>query len=174
MNLSYEEGYAYMLQLTKNLPAGTTGAFQIGRLNINYPGYKKVGDYKLTIGGSAPLHTDIVTEICSFTDSTNFRLVVQFLDALYINGTKSNLDIISPEFKHKIFWITLQEEINYPQPRYKGRKLPFQRFYEAALIHNTAITLLDVKARTNNHSSGVPPLYNLQNIPNIIIPSFYS
>lgn len=163
-----------MIKLAEDLPAGTTGAFEIGRLHISYPGYKEVGDYKLTIGGSAPLHTDIVTEICNFTDSTNFRLVVEFLDALYKNGTKSNLNIISPEFKHKIFWITLQEEINYPQPRYKGRKLPFQRFYEAALVHNTSITLSDVKARTNNHSSGVPQLYNLQSIHDIIIPSFYT
>jgi hypothetical protein len=78
---------------------------------------------------------------------------------------------INPAFKDKVFWITLQEEINYPQPKFFGRKLPFQRYFEATLIHTGCITLAQVKARTNNHGGARPELLS----PNAIrIPDFYS
>lgn len=160
--------------MASQCPTGNKKTFMIGELSITYPGYKKVGDYRLSINGHAPSHTDIVYEIYNYTTANNFNNVVNFLDELYNNGTRVNINIIDEEYKHKIFWITLQEEINYPQPQYKGRRLPFQRFYEAALIHKGIITLEAVNSRTNNHGNQVPTLLELQTVPTIVMPSFYT
>lgn len=159
-----------MTNLAQGLAPGQTNSFNVGNLVITYPGYKKIGDYKLTENSQAPKHTDIVSIIHTHTNASNFDTVVSFLEDVYLNGLHANSILINPAFKEKIFWITLQEEINYPQPRYAGRKLPFQRFFEAALIHKGLITLPLVCQRTNNHGGPKPTLLPLNGI---IRPSFY-
>ena len=171
MNMDYKEGCQYMVNLTNQLTSTDKKTFTIGELSITYPGYKNDGDYKLTIDGLAPRHEDIVKEIYNYTTSKNFNNVVNFLEDVYENGTNATIRDILPNYKNKLFWITLQEEINYPQPRYKGRKLPFQRFYEAALVHKEIINLNDVNDRTNNHGNRIPRLLKLTDIK---VPSFYT
>ena len=120
--------------------------------------------------GKAPKHEDIVIEIFNFTNEENFTGVVNFLDDMYVNGLFATSDLFSKKIKEKIFWITLQEEINYPQPQYAGRRLSFQRFYEAALIRKGICSLEEVIKRTNNHGKHKPELYKCDDI---IHPSFY-
>ena len=152
----------------RNAPLG--GSFSVGSLVITYPGFKGHGDYKLTENGVAPRHTDIVHIISQLTNVDNFDAVVEFLNAVYTNGLDAtNTPLFNQAFKEKIFWITLQEEINYPQPRFKGRRLTFQRFFEASLTHTNIISIEDVLKRTNNHGKTAPTL--LDNVPTI--PSFY-
>ena len=160
-----------MKDLVSQLEENESSSFSVGELDINYPGYKGVGDYRLTINGVAPKHTDIVEEVYESTNRENIEEVIAFLDDVYTNGLNATSEIFSNEFSEKIYWITLQEEMNYPQPRYRGRKLPFQRFYEGALSKVSNLDIKRVKSRTNNHGSGVPQLLNINNYP---IPSFYN
>ena len=160
-----------MKGLVLKLEEGETKSFSIGELVINYPGYKKTGDYQLTINGIAPKHTEIVNEIYKATTSKNIDAIISFLDDVYTNGLNAKPIVFSKECIEKRFWITLQEEINYPQPKYRGRKLPFQRFYEAALAKMKNIDVKKIETRTNNHGSGVPKLFK---VINYAIPSFYN
>jgi hypothetical protein len=170
--MNYPEGVQHMKDLSAKLGQGLKSSFTVGDLVINYPGYKEKGDYQLTINGKAPNHTDIVRELYNATNLQNLNGVIAFLDDIYKNGLNATSTMFSRAFIQKIYWITLQEEINYPQPIYKGRKLPFQRFYEGALAKvNPELDLTNVLKRTNNHSSGVPELINIQNH---LIPSFYN
>ena len=129
--MNYAQGVVYMKDLTEKNPLG--GSFTVGGLLITYPGFKKSGDYKLTENGAAPRHTDIANAISQQTNANNFNDVVSFFEDVYANGLNATNITFSQAFKEKIYWITLQEEINYPQPRYKGRRLTFQRFFEASL-----------------------------------------
>jgi len=170
--MNFEQGISYMRHLTEKLKASgsTFGYLRRDNLVIKYPGYKKNGDYRLSENGKAPKHEDIVVEIFNFTNAENFERVVSFLADVYANGLFATSNVLSKNFKEKIFWITLQEEINYPQPQYAGRRLSFQRFYEAALIKKGVCSLKDVIHRTNNHGKSKPELYKCDDI---IHPVFY-
>lgn len=172
-------------------------------IKILYPGYKQNGgDYRMVINGSSPpKHTDIVNNFHQMTtisiSSINqnnannpaitpnrikaliiseINQIIDFLDSIYINGLNhvttlgSNEDIL----KNIIYWITLQEDINYPRPKFRGIRLSYCRFYEGILsaFDSNLFPLATVHSRTNNHGKGVPSLYN--NIPTgIKRPSFY-
>jgi hypothetical protein len=171
--MTYEEGIQKMKQLADELKEkGEPGAsFSVGELVINYPGYKQHGDYKLSVNNEAPKHTSIVKEIFDQTNKENFTAVISFLEDVYQNGLHAMTNIFTDSFKQKLYWITLQEEINYPQPGRSGRRLPFQRYYEAALA---AIGLADIDKvlyRTNHKGKGRPPLFDIKNSR---LPIFYS
>lgn len=98
--------------------------------------------------------------------------MVSLLDDIYQNGT--NIDISKYSYSETerlaalIYWITLQDEINYPQPRYNGRRMPFCRYFEAVYCaKNNDFTLEDVCKRCNNRRH-VPALYSISKAP-----SFY-
>jgi hypothetical protein len=170
--MTYEQGIQKMKQLADELQqkGELTGSFSVGELVIEYPGYKQHGDYKLSVNNEAPKHTSIVKEIFEQTNSRNFEAITHFLEDVYENGLNAMTAIFSETFKEKIYWITLQEEINYPQPGRSGRRLPFQRYYEAALA---AIGLADIDKvlyRTNHKGKGRPPLFEIKNIK---LPGFY-
>ena len=170
--MNYIEGVAHMKELASKLQPKEKESFSLGPLTINYPGYKREGDYQLTINGLAPKHTDIVNVIYATTNTHNLEGIIAFLDDVYTNGLKAKSTVFPEAFIQKIYWITLQEEINYPQPRFQGRKLTFQRFYEGALAKvSTTIDINFVKERTNNHGSSVPKLFEIKNYT---IPSFYN
>ena len=160
-----------MKKLACELDPNEYKSFSVGDIVISYPGAKEKGDYRLTINNNAPKHSDIVIEIYELTTPENLNSIIESLDDVFTNGTNALAGIFSKELILKLFWITLQEEINYPNPPYKGRKLPFQRFYEAALakVDNTPIS--SVVARTNNHGGRVPrPIATNSHR----VPSFYS
>lgn len=178
-DLTYEDGVAHMKALTESLAKSVAGTkeenkpyirmFNVGQLLISYPGRKHPGDYKVTEYGVAIPHTAIVKDIYKLTTKENFDEVSKFLSRMYSAGlAATGIGNFSQQLKEKIFWVTLQEEINYPPPRYSGRKMPFQRYYEAALIksgdiieNNKKVDLLEVLNRTNNHGGRRPKLFNI-------------
>lgn len=170
--MNFTEGVAKMKSLAEELKRNKvqTGYLKAGSLVISYPGYKKSGDYRLSENGVAPKHTDIVSEIYNSTCEENFDAIVNFLEDVYTNGLYAKATIFPPSFKEKIFWITLQEEINYPPPQYAGRKLSFQRFYEGALAKTGVTDLPAVLARTNNHGKERPVLFKVEQYKT---PAFY-
>lgn len=170
--MTYPEGVRKMKKLAEELKqkGELTGSFVFGSLLITYPGYKEQGDYKLTENGTAPKHTDIIQEIFNQTTAENMDSIIRYLDDVYHNGLNARPSVFSQSFTEKLFWITLQEEINYPQPLKSGRRLPFQRFYEAALCKMGLIQMEALIARTNNHGKQKPPLLDVKQYRR---PSFY-
>jgi len=169
--MNYPEGVEHMKGLVSKLKPGKVASFSVGVLKINYPGKKKNGDYQVSIDGVAPTHTDIVNEVYTATSKENIHDIIELLDDVYQNGLNATSNILPRAFIEKLYWITMQEEINYPQPKFKGRKLPFQRFYEAALAKvSHDLDLKRVHIRTNNHGVGTPRLLKVKGYP---IPSFY-
>lgn len=161
--MNYEQGTLHMKNLAAQLKEGQKSFFIVGNLRIDYPGYKTVGDYRLSSNGKAPKHTDIVQFIYDHTNENNYNEIIEALSDIYSNGLLSTNPFFSKELKETIFWITLQEEINYPQPQYSGRKLPYQRFYEGALAKLKLVDLELVITRTNNHGKSRPVLFDIEN-----------
>lgn len=168
--MTFEQGVEHMKNICVQLQKGQNNFFEVGQLRIDYPGYKNNGDYRLSINGTAPKHTDIVLEFYNLANDTNHDIIIEALNDLYQNGLNSTHHFFSQEQKELLYWITLQEEINYPQPKFSGRKLPFQRFYEGVLAKLGHIELEVVIQRTNNHGVGRPKLLNISDINH---PIFY-
>lgn len=170
--MNYEEGILHMLERYDSLEDKKLKAnFQVGDLTITYPGYKKKGDYRLSKNGAAPTHVQIVNSVYNLTTPDNFNQIKQALNWLYNSGLKCELTFFSNAGKELIYWITLQEEINYPQSDgFAGRKLCFQRYYEGALAKLGYIDLEQVHLRTNNHSGPRPALLQIKDIEH---PIFY-
>lgn len=186
MKITYQNAVAHM----NNLALTHKGSQQYqhtltinNNLEIKYPGYKGGTDYKALYKGTPPSHNFIVNLIHDNTTPNNVVDVHKFLQHIYNNGTTSyfaptlhGTQWINQDLQDLIFWVTLQEDINYPRPRFKGIKLPLSRFFEASLIHNgNFYNLKEIHNRTNNHG-GPPPSNNKKSILQIhqyTIPSFY-
>lgn len=166
--MNYSEGINHMLQLSR-----TTGNFSpYNGIVINYPGYKHQGDYRLTVNeGSAPKHEDISIMLYNLISNNiyTFQQLKHFLTDIYYNGTNTTYENNDLQYlQHLIYWITLQEEINYPRSSgYAGINLAFCRFVEAIYCTqpNINFTIENVQTRCNNHGYKKPQLYNLPNAP---------
>lgn len=169
--MDFQQGVLFMKQLHAQMPKYSerysNSIKTSGGLDILYPGKKKPGDYKVELNGSTPTHHDVCLEIYNHLTEENIEDYVDFLEDVYENGLTSTNET-NDYLKDLIFWVSLQEEINYPQPRFKGRRLAFCRYYEAILAKKGTLTLEALKSRCNNHSQGVPTLYKHTNKP-----SFY-
>ncbi|ASI81959.1 hypothetical protein CN300_00430 [Bacillus thuringiensis] len=161
----------------------------ISGLVLYYPGYKNaVGDYKLTFLGKELKHSHICNDIfnyCSF--QTNFpRYMALILKAIYENGISAmspvpgfniilqNKSYDFEEFKTLIYWITLQEEINYPiKNNAMSVKLPFSRYYESIYVAYTNQNNININTIMQRADGTIP--YNILeglNVPeNLILPT---
>ena len=71
----------------------------------------------------------------------------------FYNETGNSFDLTIEELIKSIKWIVLQEDINYPIPRFEGRKMPFARYIETIFItQNNSHTLEEVISRALSHS----------------------
>lgn len=169
--MDYNEGVQHMLNLKNQ-----KGSFSpIAGITVNYPGRKKPGDYRLEFNNRvAPTHADICLNLYNLITYNNytFNIMNNFLSDIYNNGTNTTYcDATLEELKHIIYWITLQEEINYPRSKgYAGINLAFCRFFEAiySTLPTSNITINQVQVRCNNHGINRPVLYNIN-----IAPDFY-
>ena len=165
----YSGGKQFMLNLC-NCPPNNQGQFTAySNIIIHYPGYKKNGDYRLEIqGGTVPSHSDICKILHNLivNNRYSFSVLEQLLEDIYENGTLTDYEDRNLKYlQNLIFWVTLQEEINYPRtkPWFAGRNLAFCRCYEAIYCTRpeSAFTIRDVLGRCNNHGKGRPVLYRL-------------
>lgn len=99
-------------------------------LVLYYPGYKKaVGDYKLTLLNIELKHSHICKAIfnyCSYQPNFPQKIAQVLKKEIYEKGINAKspspifgITIQNPrydfeQFKTLLYWITLQEEINYP------------------------------------------------------------
>ncbi len=166
--MNYTEGIEYMLNLRNE--RGQFSPYE--GILINYPGYKRAGDYRLTVqGGTAPRHATISNQLYNLINDNvyTFQQLRDFLIDIYYNGTNTTYDNANLQYlQHLIYWITLQEEINYPRRRgFAGINLAFCRFVEAiySTQPNINFTIQTVQARCDNHGGPRPILYNIINAP---------
>lgn len=66
------------------------------------------------------------------------------------DGNKHALTI--EELFHSILWISLQEDLNYPMPRFEGRRMSFSRYLETIWQLDNEHTLSEVIERALSHS----------------------
>lgn len=138
-------------------------------LKIEYPGYKNNGlDYRLSLNNFNIPHTEIVRVIYNLSTSNYHHEITEFLIDINQNGLLANHNRTLPivqiagislnveQFKALIFWVTLQENFNYPAPKL-GIRMPFYRYIEAVIAarHPDLITLQAVLYRTGY--KGKPP-----------------
>ncbi|MBO0429992.1 hypothetical protein JZO82_12520 [Vagococcus fluvialis] len=137
---------------------------------IYYPGKKGIKDYRLEFNGKTISHPDIARSFYSLSNIYSQELI-DFIVDIYTNGLSATYskklpstinvlghNITFDEFKFLIYFTILQEEINYPQPRFQGTKMPSHRFIEAVVssVQPQIITFDEVVSRINNHGRGVP------------------
>lgn len=169
--MNYIEGVKHMHQLCHQVaphPLYTHSFEPYDDIIIQYPGRKYNGDYRMNVSSfGVPTHIDISTMLYDLIIDNHFtyQTIKTFLTDIYNNGTNTTYNNNKLTYlQHLIYWVTLQEEINYPRAKnYAGINLAFCRFFEAiyATQPDSPFTLTDVLRRCNNHGSAKPSLYNL-------------
>lgn len=153
------------------------------QIELQYPGRILKGDYRLSFFGKALSHTDIVCDIYDFVLSNRENqlqradYIANLLADIFENGLNANSNsllniringqmLTMDQFKTLVYWIVLQEDINYPRPNFMGVKLPLIRYIEAAIsaIHPEIITIDEVLGRTDMRDGILHNAINNHNI----------
>lgn len=166
--MNYSEGIRHILSLV-----GENGSFSpFADIVIHYPGRGKKGDYRLTVqGGEAPTHAQMSRRLYNLINGNNYsyQQLKHLLSDIHSNGTNTDyIDLNLKYLQHLIYWITLQEEINFPRSKGKsGINLAFCRYLEAIYSSQplSNFTIEDVEARCNNYGQPKPPLYIINDSP---------
>lgn len=166
--MNYSKGIEYMIARCEN--SGTFSPYN--GILINYPGYKKKGDYRLTVKrGQAPPHSAICMYLYNLIENGyySFDKLYHFLSDVYSNGTNTKYTDYALEYlQYLIYWITLQEEINYPRNKgFAGINLAFCRFFEAIYCTQSLsnFNIQTVQSRCNNHGNNK---LNLKGVNNFV------
>lgn len=118
------------------------------KLAIRYPGYKTTErkcDYCVYLvdeKGEHPIsHVEIMTDLYNKTTVQNFKYMKKYIEDVAKIGRNISVDcVLAPVFDNGfsfeqltdlMFYIAIQEDINYPEARYQGRKMCFYRYLEA-------------------------------------------
>ena len=72
------------------------------------------------------------------------------------NKDGNKYDLTYEELFHSILWISLQEDLNYPMPRFEGRRMSFSRYLESVWQIDSNHTLQEVIQRALSHSMPIP------------------
>lgn len=143
---------------------------QLPNLVLLYPGrIPNRGDYRLEFHNQALSHTDMVRAVYECTLNGHGENITAFLVEIYYKGlnaqpnydfyiTIANHHLNMDQFKQLVYWLILQEDINYPRPRFMGVRMPILRYIEGAVAaaQPNLLSLERVFRRTNNHG-GPPP-----------------
>lgn len=174
-NLTYEEGKQWVKAHCIKDKNGERLITQVyPGLQICYPGKKESGDYILFVHDRVLKHSDICVILVSYIylGKLTYDEAIDLLEDVCRNGCKNDESVPDEikAFTRLLFWATLQEEINYPQPRFEGRRMSFKRYAEAALStrKDSPLKLKEVMERADDYRL---PKNNSIDFPNK--PSFY-
>ena len=118
------------------------------QLAIRYPGYKTTKTkcdycvYLVDEEGEHPIsHVEIMNDLYNKTTAYNFQHMKRYIEQVATVGRNVSIDeTLIPAFKQGfpfevltdlMFYIAIQEDINYPNDRFQGRKMCFYRYLEA-------------------------------------------
>lgn len=145
-------------------------------IRLLYPGKLGHGDYLLQFNEIPFSHEDfcrlMIEDInAAVSPEQKYKKWMILLEDVFYNGTMNITDSNNDEFliKSLVFWITLQEEINYPNGM--GRLHPFCRYAEAIGSTRTSMyTFDDILSRINNKDN--PRHFKKLDFPDS--PSYYN
>lgn len=159
-NQSYDDAKSRMIFICNMLKqANENKSYNISStVQIECPGRKQaIGDYMVKVSGYVMTHEKMCFKIFSYVSDgiISQNAMRNILDDVYYNGCVDNCfdNNIEKELKKQIFWLTLQEDINYPIEKGKlGRKHPLYRYAEALIAadRNNEKSLSDVIVRVNH------------------------
>lgn len=153
------------------------------RIAIRYPGYKTKSNrsdycvYLVDEYGEHPIsHVEIMNDLYQKTTPQNYELMKQFVEAVALYGK----DIRIPEFLYEaeadgftfeeltslMFYISIQEDINYPMPRYMGRTMCYFRYLEAVYCKVNSHHLMEDAIEKATRRYG-PPAPNWNDVGNL-------
>lgn len=118
------------------------------RLAIRYPGYKTTRNkcdycvYLVNEDGEHPIsHVEIMYDLYDKTTVQNYQYMKRYIEDVATIGRDVNIHTsLFQTFEHGfslekltdlMFYIAIQEDINYPGERFQGRKMCFYRYLEA-------------------------------------------
>lgn len=172
-NLTYTQGIDYICNIRSYTGQNTGDLTLYEDISIHYPGYKGYHDYRLSIHGQGPPSHKKICEIL-YTAVTkkrySFETMEKFLEITHQNGTCCSFeDAYLRYLNYLIFWVTLQEEINFPRSSgYAGINLAYCRYYEAIYSTRTDdFTIEQVYQRCDNHGQSKPALFEIKNASSI-------
>ncbi len=175
-DLSYAQGKEKMITLYERyIKVGKT-AYKVGdSVKIITPGNKKRGDYRVEVYGHSLTHKEMCLKIFSYITEGIVRCeeMCHMLDWIHDNGfersERDNRLIL--ELKRQIYWLTLQEDINYPIEDQKlGHMHPLFRYAEALVVAQGKPSLTKVY---DNVDSKTPKGIQLFDTRGVIVPSYY-
>ncbi len=165
--MPFADDILYMKNLYTKMPVqevhGNTHSLEehVPGLQLRYPGALrggKTGDYCLYLNDFAPSHIHVVRAVhtyCEISGHDGAESMLCFLEDLATNGLTGTVDLPSPfeiaghrlegrQTRVLLYWLILQEDINYPSPRHMGVRMPFVRYTEA-VISSILPDLLDIE-----------------------------
>lgn len=119
------------------------------QLAIRYPGYKTTSSkcdfcvYLVDNNGEKSIsHVEIMNDLYNKTTMRNYQYMKRYIEDVATIGRNANIPIsLYYEYGNNgfsfekltdlMFYIALQEDINYPEVRFQGRKMCFYRYLEA-------------------------------------------
>ncbi|MBQ3544228.1 MAG: hypothetical protein IJA34_04490 [Lachnospiraceae bacterium] len=118
------------------------------QLAIRYPGYKTTRNkcdycvYLVDEDGEHPIsHVEIMYDLYGKTTVQNYQHMKKYIEDVATIGRHVNIHTsLFQAFEHGfsfekltdlMFYIAIQEDINYPGARFQGRKMCFYRYLEA-------------------------------------------
>lgn len=156
------------------------------KIAIRYPGYKTTStkcDYcvvLVTDGAEEPIsHIEIMNDLYKKTTQENYLCMKGYLEDVARYGLDVQipnvlLDIENDGFSFQeltylMFYIAIQEDINYPAAYYQGRKMCFYRYLEAIyckVYTNHVLGEAIARAKAKNY---IPPKWtDVGNLYNIV------
>lgn len=120
----------------------------MSKLAIRYPGYKTTQTkcdycvYLVNERGEHPIsHVEIMKDLYNKTTKYNFEYMKTYIENVAKKGrdvriensleSAFNMGFSFEQLTDLMFYIAIQEDINYPEARYQGRKMCFYRYLEA-------------------------------------------
>lgn len=152
-------------------------------LTINFPGKKVdrngvgiIGDYVAVYRNKEHTHAELAK---MFSESgMTVNSASNFLAHIYQNGTKPYFNEVEESFQDLVFWVSLQEEINYPENSgFKGRKLALSRYFEGVLSSqpscNVSLDAVIKRAKERGRPPCNSDFRTFMKKNQITIPNFY-
>lgn len=138
IRMSYEEGIIFMQEKYSEGMGTFFPCSAYPELSITYPGYKSFGDYRVEVNNVALSHFAVCEHLHQNVKNGTYKYAEIFLllEDVYKNGARVNDDKYTIPDAEKlialIYWMTLQDESNFPQQKgFQGRRMPLSRYFEA-------------------------------------------
>jgi len=146
------------------------------KLIIRYPGYKTTStkcDYCVCLvdegNERAVSHAEIMQDLYNKTTPSNYPDMKAYIEAVARIGREAKtasfmVPIFPQSFSYAqltdlMFYVAIQEDINYPDYRYQGRKMCFFRYLEAIYCKiNNQHSLQEAISRAETHGK-IPPMW---------------